>query len=64
MIRSISAPLGPLEAEAKAFEVGLQLARDMGYHDVILEGDTLILICALCGLSSHPSTIDSLVVGM
>ena len=64
MIISISAPLGPLEAEAKAFEVGLQLARDMGYHDVILEGDTLILVRALCGLSSHPSTIDSLVVGM
>ena len=64
MIISISAPLGPLEAEAKAFEVGLQLARDIGYHDVILEGDSLILVCALCGLSSRPSTIDSLVVGM
>ncbi|KAL0001433.1 hypothetical protein SO802_015214 [Lithocarpus litseifolius] len=55
---------GPLEVEAKAFEVSLQLARDMGYQDVILEGDSLILVCALCGLSPSPSTIDSLVVGM
>jgi len=64
MCRSIAAPLGPLEVEAKAFEVGLQLARDIGYHDVILEGDSLILVRALCGLSLPPSTVDSLVVGM
>lgn len=64
MSRSISTPLGPLEVEAKAFEAGLQLARDLGYQDVILEGDSLILVRALCGLSSPPSTIDSLVVGL
>ena len=64
MCRSIAAPLRPLEVEAKAFEAGLQLARDMGFHDVILEGDSLILVRTLCGLSSPPSTIDSLVVGM
>ena len=64
MCRSIAVPLGPLEVEAKAFEVGLQLARDIGYHDVILEGDSLILVRALYGLSLPPSTVDSLVVGM
>ena len=64
MCRKIPAPLGPLEVEAKAFEAGLQLARDMGFQDIILEGDSLILVRALCGLSSPPSTIDSMVVGM
>ena len=64
MSRKIQAPLGPLEVKAKAFKAGLQLARDMGYQDIILEGDSLILIRALCGLSSPPSTIDSMVVGM
>ena len=64
MSRKIQAPLGPLEVEAKAFEAGFQLARDMGYQDIILEGDSLILVRALCGLSSPPSTIDSMVVGM
>ena len=64
MSRSILVPLGPLEVEAKAFEASLHLARDMGYQYVILEGDSLILVRALCGLSLPPSTIDSLVVGM
>ena len=64
MSRSILAPLGPLEVEAKAFEASLHLARDMDYQYVILEGDSLILVRAFCGLSSPPSTIDSLDVGM
>ena len=64
MSKKIQAPLGPLEVEAKAFEAGLQLARDMGYQDIILEGDSLILVRALYGLSWPPSTIDSMVVGM
>ena len=48
----------------RVLEACLQLARDMDCQDVILEGDSLILVRALCGLSSPPSTIDSLVVGM
>ena len=36
----------------------------MGCQDVILEGDSLILVRAFYGLSSSPSTIDSLVAGM
>ena len=64
MSRKIQAPLGPLEVEAKAFEAGLQLARDMGYQDIILEGDSLILVRALYGLSLPPSTIDSMVMRM
>ena len=51
MSKKIQAPLGPLEVEAKAFEAGVQLARDMGYQDIILEGDSLILVRALYGLS-------------
>ena len=64
MSRQIQVPLGPLEVEAKAFEAGLQLARDMGCKDIILEGESLILVRALCGLFSPPSTIDSMVVRM
>ena len=64
MCRKIPVPLGPSKAEAKAFEAGLQLARDMGFQDMILEGDSLILVRALCGLSSPLSIIDSMVVGM
>ena len=42
--KKIDAPLGPLEIEAKAFEVGLQFTKDVGIHDLILEGDSLVIM--------------------
>ncbi|XP_075645647.1 protein neprosin-like [Castanea sativa] len=39
--KKINAPLGALEVEARAVEVGLEFARDTGVHDFILEGDSL-----------------------
>ena len=57
-------PLGPLEVEAKAFEVGLQLAWDLGFQNVVLEGDSLVIVCALCGLSNPLASVDSLCLGM
>lgn len=57
-------PLGPIEVEAKVFEVGLQLAWDLGFQNVVLEGDSLVMVCALCGLSNPPSSVDSLCLGM
>ena len=57
-------PLGPLEVEAKAFEAGLQLVWDSGFQNVVLEGDSLVIVCALCGLSNSLSLVDSLCLGM
>lgn len=62
--KKINAPLGVLEVEAKGFEVGLEFARDIGVHDVILEGDSLVLSNALCGLSEPPSKIAAVVGGV
>ena len=57
-------PLGPLEAEAKAFEASLQLAWDLGLQNVVLEGDSLVMVRALRGQSIPPSSVDSLCLGM
>ena len=50
--------MGALEAEAKVFEAGLLLARDIGIQDVILEGESLVIYNALCE-SSLPPFISS-----
>ena len=52
MTMKLHAPLGALEVEAKAFEVGMQFAKDVGIQDVVLEGDSIIIYRALCELST------------
>lgn len=59
LCRKIKAPMGVVEAEAKAVEVGLLFAEDVGIRDVILEGDSLIVYNALCNISLPPSSIAS-----
>ena len=62
--KKINAALGALEAEAKAFEAGLQFALDVGVHDFILEGDSMLLCNALSGYSLPPSSVASVVRGI
>ena len=62
--RKIYASLGTVEAEAKAFEMGLQLAKDVGVRDLILEGDSLNVYRALLGLTSPPPTVDAVIIGV
>ena len=64
MSKKVLAPLGALETEAKAFEAGLLLARDIVIQDVILEGDSLVIYNALCEVSLPPSSVASIVDGM
>ena len=64
MSKKVLAPLGALQSEAKAFEAGLLLARDIGIQDVILEGDSLVIYNALCEFSIPPSLVASIVDGM
>ena len=62
--KKINAPLGALEVEAKAVEAGLHFARDIGINDFIMEGDSLVVYNALCGHSSPPSSMASVISGM
>ena len=34
--------LGCLEAEAKAYELGIMFAKDMRFHEIALEGDSVM----------------------
>ena len=62
--KRINAPLGPLETEAKAFEAGVQFARDIGVQDIIIEGDSLTVVNALCGNTSPPSSVAAVIAGI
>ena len=48
-------------AEAKAFEVGISYARDVGVAEFILEGDSLIISYALCEVVNNPRLLHLLV---
>ena len=62
--RKLHAPLGVAEAEAKATEMGLQFAKDIGVHDIILEGDSLNVYRVLLVLSASPPSVDVVILGM
>ncbi|XP_023878480.2 uncharacterized protein LOC111990943 [Quercus suber] len=64
MSKKIEAPLGSVEVEAKALEAGLMLARDVGLQEVVLEGDSLSLINALCGIAPPPAFVEPIVMGV
>ena len=64
MSMKVKAPLGPLEVEAKAFEAGLQFAKDLGLQDFILERDSLNVYRALTGLSHAVAVVAPIVYGI
>ena len=61
--KMLNFPLGSLEAEAKAFEKGVLFAKDIGIHEIILEGDSMVVSNAILG-KSPPSSIASVVYGI
>ena len=56
--------LGSLEVEAKAYELGIMFAKDMGFHEIVLEGDSVMVSNAIAGISPPPSSIASVVYGI
>ena len=50
-------PLGALETEAKAMEVGLRFALDVGIWDVVVECDALAVFNAVQGFAAPSSSI-------
>jgi len=62
--KKVDAPLGAVEVEAKALKASLMFARDEGLQNVVLEGDSLVLINALCGTASPPAFVEPIVMGV
>lgn len=61
--KKLLAPLGAVEAEAKAIELGLQFAKDMLIQEFVLESDSLILVNTLKEVSPPPTAVAALVYG-
>lgn len=57
-------PLGALEIEAKAMDVGMLFARDVGIQEVVFESDSLELYNSVQGISSPSSSIQFIVDGI
>ena len=54
LCKKLEVPLDPLKAKSKAFEAGILFALSRGFNDVVLEGDSQVMVNALAGSSSPP----------
>lgn len=61
--KKLNAPLGAIEAEAKAFEEGIVFACTVGIQNFVVEGDCLAIVQALCDVSPAPLSVAPLVYG-
>ena len=57
-------PLGPLEIEAKAMEIGTSFAWDVGIRDMVVESDSKIVFDALLGLFTSPITVSNILTSV
>ena len=58
--KQVQQPLGPLEVESKAMEVGVSFAWDVGIREVILECDSKTVSNALLSLCTPPMIISNI----
>lgn len=64
LCRKLYTPLGPLEVVAKAMEIGVKFAKEVGVKDVIFEGDSLIICNAIHGLTETVPSVQNVVTGI
>lgn len=64
LCRELYNPLGLLEFEAKAMEMGIMFVREVGIRDVLFEGDSLVLINAIHRLNEVDPSVQNVVRGI
>nr|POE97702.1 hypothetical protein CFP56_06515 [Quercus suber] len=62
--KKIHAPSGVVEAEAKAFQMGLQFAKDVGIRGLTHEGDSRVVCHAILDLASPPPSVDAVIISV
>ena len=62
--KKIHERFGATEAEAKAFEVDIIIAKEVGIREFVLEGDSIIIVQALKECSHAPSSVAPLIYEM
>ena len=64
MSKKISRPLGAIKAEAKAMEVSILFAWDLGLKNIVPEGDSLVVVQALKGSFTPAISIQKVTEGI
>ena len=64
MSKEISRPLGAIKARAKAMEVGILFAWDLGLKNIVAEGDSLAVVQALKGSIIPAISIQKIAEGI
>ncbi|XP_030939770.1 uncharacterized protein LOC115964643 [Quercus lobata] len=63
MSRKMDLPLGVLKMEAKALEIGVKLAEEVGLRDVVFEGDSQLIINAIHGIGEAEASVQNIIQG-
>ena len=62
--RKLDLPLGALEIEAKALEVGIQFAEEVELRKVVFESDLLLAINVVHGVEEAAASIQNIIHGV
>ena len=63
LCKKVAAPWGALEVKAKATKTGILLAWDLGLKDIVVEGDSQLVMFALKGSVNPALVIQKVVEG-
>ncbi|XP_075669676.1 uncharacterized protein LOC142639367 [Castanea sativa] len=64
MSRKLRLPLDALETEAKALEIGMEFAKEVGLRDVVFEGDSQLIINVVRGIGEAKASILNVIHGV